>query len=683
MNGRDDIDRVREATDLVRLVGDDIAIKPRGREFVALCPFHEDSNPSMTIVPQKQIYHCFVCKAGGNAFSWMMNYHKMTFRQAMEHLASRAGITLTRLRDQNHEGPSDRERILDANSAATRFYRALLKHPEHGTVARQYIEQRGISAEMQEQFQIGYAADRWDGLATSIPIKGWNLRAFELAGLVSLRQNGEGHYDRLRHRIIFPICDALGRPIAFGGRKIRPEDEPKYLNSPETAVFNKSATLFGLHLAKQAIIASKAAVIVEGYTDVIACHQAGVRNVVATLGTALTVEHVGALKHYAEKVILIYDADEAGQRASDRALEVFLSGGLDVLIAVLPDQLDPADLLSRENGLEVWHRAVASAAAALDFQFARVRQRFEQSGSIAGREAVAREYLAKLGQLGIHRAGAIRRALILQRVAALLHLPEQQVDRLIRELGSAARPVVRPAVAAAEESAEAPPADPSAPEHRPPPDELDYLTCQAEDSGLSDVVLRQSEPKIVALAQAERNLIGCLLRNPQWFHQPLNSGYTLDEAITPADVLLPENRRLYAIVHERLAQGMDSSLGSVLADLAARNDQALSRLVIQVDAEVDAASQGDPSRLAVLINDATEKMMGFHRDQAYLRLRQELVTLEAGSETSAAGTLDVESVTGAGTASGEAGVGGQEAVLLRRVAEHNRTPNPARILRGG
>ncbi|MEX0741411.1 MAG: DNA primase, partial [Phycisphaeraceae bacterium] len=331
-----------EASDLVRLIGDHVSLRPRGKEFVGLCPFHEDKNPSMYVSPSKQIYKCFSCGAGGDAFSFMMGYHKMSFPEALEHLAERNNIKLPKrsagTSGEGDEGPSPRQRIQQANQLAQRFFKQTYTDASLGKIARDYVTSRGISDAMVEAFGIGCAPDAWDALAGQVQKQRWDAHAFEQAGLIANRKTGNGHYDRLRHRLIFPICDTLGRPIAFGGRtlpdsKLGDKSDAKYLNSPETPLFNKSATLFGLHLAQQTIIAKRTAVIVEGYTDVVAAHQAGRANVVATLGTALTKEHARQLRRYCDRVVLVFDADEAGQKAADRALNVFFEENLDVHIA--------------------------------------------------------------------------------------------------------------------------------------------------------------------------------------------------------------------------------------------------------------------------------------------------------------------------------------------------------------
>ncbi len=656
---REDIkDRVQQATDIVRLIGEQVALRPKGKEFAGLCPFHDDKNPSMQVSPAKQIYKCFSCGAGGDAFSFVMNYHKMNFPEAIKHLAERAGIEVEEqaagFGDQG-SGPSERKRISGANAQAMEFFRALLKHPEHGQTARDYIDRRGISPEMVADFQIGYAPDGWDGLVQMIEHKGWERDGYELAGLVSQRDSG-GYYDRLRHRLIFPIFDAIGRPIAFGGRKIREEDEPKYLNSPETKLFNKSATLYGLHLAKKPIIDSKTAVIVEGYTDVIACHQGGARNVVATLGTALTSEHVGELRRYAEKVVLIFDPDEAGQKAADRAVELFLTGDMDVAIAVLPDGLDPADLMAQDNGPQRWDEAVGSAQDALAYQFNRLSEQMDGATTLTGRQKLADAYLTRLAQLGLARAGAIRRSLVVQRLAGMLHMGEQAVSELLISKTEAARRAPR-----------------NAPRTSPQPSDADIPVGeygQFMESGESEeyvpveVASADSRRRLKALELAERQVIGCLIRDNQRFGQALSDGRTFDEAVSAADFVSPENRRLFERLFDRLAAGEAVTLAGLLGDLAVNGEQDLSDILTQTDADVDAATGGRFDQVGQAFALAAQALLDHHREAQY---RQHKQTLAAGG--------DAEGVDPDGLDSAQ---------LLRRMIEHRRdNPSPVRIARVG
>lgn len=646
----DQKNEVQQATDIVRLIGEQVSLKARGKEFLGLCPFHDDKNPSMHVSSAKQIYKCFSCGAGGDVFSFVMNYHKMSFPEALKLLAERAGIKLVqgsgvRGQGSGEDGPTDRERIARANAQAVEFFRALLRHPEHGQAARDYIAKRNISPDMTEAFQIGYAADRWDGLVMMVNEKSWDTKAFAMAGLISPRERDSSNYDRLRHRLIFPIFDAIGRPIAFGGRKLREEDEPKYLNSPETVLFNKSATLYGLHLAKKPIIDSRTAVIVEGYTDVIACHQAGMRNVVATLGTALTIQHVQALRHFAEKVVLIYDGDEAGQKAADRAVEVFLAGEMDVAFAVLPEGVDPAELFELPDGIEQWNKAVAEATDALKFQFRRVRAQLDAATTVTGRQRVAEEYLAKLAALGLAQTHMIRKAMVIQRLAEMLHLSEQAIQELLKRLA----PVRR---------AQSPRISPE--------NGGDAGSDNENDNLKQDVASPQSGHKMKALARAETQVIGCLLREPGLFHQILSDGRSLDEAVTPAELITPMGRRLYDSLYQRLSDGVEFTMSSVLADLASQNENDLAALATQAEAEVDAATGGDAERTRQTLIASGDAIRKHREELEYTEARQGL------EEKSVEGTN--------GDNRGDHNDLNDE--LLRKLVEHRRShPSPTRIAR--
>ncbi len=688
-----DRDKVQAATDVVRLIGEQLNLRPKGREFVGLCPFHDDKKPSMQVSPQKQIYKCFSCGAGGDVFSFVMNYHKMTFVEALKYLAERSGIELTPWRkgtgngeQGTGQGSRERKALGEANERAVGFYRAMLRHAEHGAEARVYLERRGVSAAMIETFQLGYAPDRWDGLGKMIEHKGWNAKPFVAAGLLKLRKNSPdprpqtpdpNAYDFLRHRLIFPIFDAIGRPIAFGGRRLREEDEPKYLNSPETPLFHKSATLYGLHAAKKPIIDTKTAVIVEGYTDVIACHQAGARNVVAALGTALTAEHVRELRRYCEQVVLVMDGDAAGRKAADRAIEVFLTGDLDVSIAVLPDGQDPDELL-KGGTLERWDAVLATAADAISFQFERVAERLDEGGTVTGRQRVAEGFMRRLMDLGLTQTGTVRRSLVIARLAELLHLGEGDIDRWIRDH----QPTRRPAASPPSRPPSHPPSPPAGPvdaeayggvtnEHAsddaPSPEDLDAAAA-SRNTGTDTVAAGYSRSKLEAVEAAELRLIACVVRHNGLFQAPLPGGATLDEAISPMELSRPDHRRLYQRVYDALADGRSLTLASLLGELAEAGERDLIHLATRADhgldlvlgagtggVEGEAAGEGvDPSPT---LQDAAEAVLRFHRETQYRRTREQLMQ------------LDPDDVDDPDT-------------LLRRMQEHRKAnPSPLRIAR--
>ncbi len=580
-----DRDRVLEATDLVDLIGSDIPLQPKGRDWVGKCPFHDDSKPSMRVVPEKQIYWCFPCGTGGSAFDWMMNFHKMDFIEALKALAQRAGIELTPFKPaggggaaQDPEKPSERKRIADVNGKTHAFFRMLLGHPTHGAQARAYLDRRGVTAEMIEAFELGYAPEGWDGLVKTIDAKGWNKADFELAQVIKARKQGGGHFDFLRHRLVFPILDALGRPIAFGGRVLSDEDDPKYLNSPETPLFNKSATLYGLHAAKKPIIDSKTAVIVEGYTDVIACHQAGATNVVAALGTALTGEHVRALRRYCEHVVLVMDGDAAGQKAADRAVEVFLTGDLDVSMAVLPGGKDPDELLA-EQGLEAWNVVISEAADALEFAHRRTAAKMDAQDTLTGRQRVAEAFLNQVVDLGLARTGRLRRSLVVGRLAELLKVSEDEVDAILRERSprSSRKVVHSPAP-------EEPPTDYGTPWG---PDSEPIDSGDNEENYVhSDIAGSVSGSKLKKERIAERRFIAGLVRYNGLFATTLDDGRGLDEALAPGDFVDTDLGRLYQRVYDALAEGGGLTPAGMLTDLAAEGEMRLSAVLAQAVLEL-------------------------------------------------------------------------------------------------
>ena len=410
----DIFEKVRAATDIVEIIGEHVALKRAGKEFKGLCCFHDDHKPSMAVVPQKQIFHCFVCGTGGDVFKFVKEYHKLTNGEALRMLAQRAGIKLPDLPRTGRgggqattEGPSIREQIAATNDWACTFFQKHLRSPE-GKLGLDYLHSRGLTDETIDKFRLGYAPDSWTALTNAAMRLGTKADTLEQAGLIKKRQDGSP-YDIFRGRVIFPIIDATGgggsngRVIAFGGRVLvekRDEAgivvEAKYLNTPETHLFNKSASVYGLNFARPQIVRTRSAIVVEGYMDVIACHQAGVTNVIATLGTALTQEHARILKNYAQTIVLLFDSDDAGRRAADRALEVFVRGTLDIKLASVPDGKDPCDFCMK-NGGDAFQKISDAATDAMTYQWNRLAKQFHATQSVG----------AKTGSH--HRIHALRR----------------------------------------------------------------------------------------------------------------------------------------------------------------------------------------------------------------------------------------------------------------------------------
>lgn len=455
-----DRDRVREASDIVEVLRQHLALTPKGREYLALCPFHDDHKPSMYVVPSKQIYHCFSCGATGDVFTFVMKYLGLEFREALEMLAERAGIELTPWRrpgglarggdapegasEYDDRGPSvPAEQIREALALTTEFYKAVLHKSDQGRAAREMVASRGISDAMVERFEMGAAIDDWERLARALRTKNVSDAAMCAAGVAKARDNG-GCFDMLRNRLVFPIHAQHGKVVAFGGRKLKAEDEPKYLNTPETSVFKKGKTLYGLSQAMPTIIRTGRVIVVEGYIDVIACHQYGFTNVVGTLGTALTREHARLLRGRCREVVLLFDADAAGQKAAFRAGEVFFGEPLDVRVAAAQDGADddkakdPDELLAEEGGSEVFEAMLEGSRDVIELRFEALRDRVAGAGPAAVAAAVEEE-LGKLVEMGINEAPPLRRRFVIGQIARVLGLTAHEIDRMTPKGRSASR----------------------------------------------------------------------------------------------------------------------------------------------------------------------------------------------------------------------------------------------------
>ncbi len=323
------IEEVRRRNDIVEIISEHLPLKGSGDSYKALCPFHSEKTPSFTVTRQKQIFHCFGCGVGGNVFHFIMKYEQMTFPEAVAYLAGRSGVRLPRGKSQPTTSSLDgqREQLYRLNELAADYFHTLLLSAPQAEKARVYLQKRGIDARSVEAFKLGYAPAGWDSLLRHGSERGVQPQLLAEVGLVKAREDGHGFYDRFRDRLMFPICNLMGRVAALGGRLLEQIPEaPKYLNSPETAIYKKGKLLYGLHATKQAIRREGKALIVEGYLDLISLVQAGVGNVVATLGTALTRSHVQALKAYTQEAVLVFDGDVAGRSAAVRSKEFFLQG---------------------------------------------------------------------------------------------------------------------------------------------------------------------------------------------------------------------------------------------------------------------------------------------------------------------------------------------------------------------
>jgi DNA primase len=354
------IRKIRDHVDVVELIGRSVTLKRAGRNYKGLCPFHDEKTPSFNVNPDRQSFYCFGCQEGGDVFSFLMKSENLTFVEAARSLAAAAGIEVP------ETGGGDRglsERLFEANARVHDAYREALAKP--GNPGAAYLAERGIDAESIALFGIGWAPDAWDFAASALRAAGIAAGVGEKAGILSRRSSGSGCYDRLRGRVVFPIQDVRGRVVGFGGRAVSADQEPKYLNTPESPLFRKREAFYGFPLALDPIRRAQCAVVVEGYFDRIALHRAGLENAVATCGTSLTADHARNLKRRTREVVLLFDGDEAGQRAMQKALEVLLPEGLRVRAALLPAGDDPDSLLARE-GAETLRALVEEAPPALE-----------------------------------------------------------------------------------------------------------------------------------------------------------------------------------------------------------------------------------------------------------------------------------------------------------------------------
>ncbi|MFY9398482.1 MAG: DNA primase, partial [Desulfomonilia bacterium] len=357
---RADVEKIKGSTDIVSVVSGYVALKKRGRTFVGLCPFHAEKTPSFHVNPARQTYKCFGCGKGGDVFNFLMEIKGLSFAESLKELADQAGITLEDRRDPRK---SEKKRIYDINRMALEFFRRMLRSPA-GEGAMAYLRKRGLSEETIDAFELGFAPEGWDSLLKELRSRGVGAEAAARCGLLAERSSG-GHYDRFRGRVIFPIRDISSEVIAFGGR-ILGEGEPKYLNSPETAVFTKRKVLYNLHRVRGAIRSSGVAVV-EGYMDVVSLSNAGFPAAVATLGTALTEDHVQLLSRFTDRVSLVFDGDAAGRNATLRAVEPFLGSEIIPKAVLLPQGKDPDDIARSDPGL--WSRLLEEAPSLWDFIF--------------------------------------------------------------------------------------------------------------------------------------------------------------------------------------------------------------------------------------------------------------------------------------------------------------------------
>lgn len=360
------IDDLKRQADIVRVVQDYVQLKKKGANWMACCPFHKEKTPSFSVSPVKEIFYCFGCHKGGSVFNFVMEMERVSFPEAIKLVAEKSGVTLPIMIDDSRfqARRQESEEVIELNRWALEWWEQQLESSMEGRIARDYLKGREITEKTRKTFRLGYAPDSWDALSSHLRQKGASQEQIDRSGLVAKKEEGRS-YDRFRGRLIFPVMDIQGKPIAFGGRTLKDEDA-KYINSPETAAYIKGRHLFGLHLTRDEIRRNGFVILVEGFLDLIVPYQFGIRNVAASLGTALTPDQVKLLSRFARKVVVNYDGDQAGVQAAKKAIEILLAEDLEVKILVLPDGADPDEFL-RKSGASEYHRRRGEAQPHIQF----------------------------------------------------------------------------------------------------------------------------------------------------------------------------------------------------------------------------------------------------------------------------------------------------------------------------
>ncbi|MBN1392543.1 MAG: DNA primase [Sedimentisphaerales bacterium] len=427
------ISRIQQANDIVDVVGEHLALKRKGREMVGLCPFHDDHQPSFNVNPSKQIFKCFACGAGGDVVKFVQMREHLSFPQALQRLADRAGIKIEPLRprsthdaERTTQDETDPNELARVNAWAAKYFSSNLTHPEKGKDARKYIVERQLSEESVKKWQIGLAIGADNDLLAAARRAKIPDKLLLAAGLVA--GSGVSLSDKFVNRLMFTIADATNKIIGFGGRTLTGEGA-KYINSPTTVLFDKSNALFGLNHAHHQIVSTDTAVVVEGYTDCIMAHQFGVANVVATLGTSFTAGHARLLRRYAKKVVLLFDSDTAGLEAANRALQVALGWRIDIAITSVPQGKDPCEFLLAA-GREPFEKIIADAPDVFKFKWERLTSNLGTQSTIAGKKQAIDDYLEAIATgFNAGNLSAIEKGLILNELSRIMNLDAREINK--------------------------------------------------------------------------------------------------------------------------------------------------------------------------------------------------------------------------------------------------------------
>ncbi len=420
--------------DIVETISSYIPLKRVGRSFKAVCPFHHEKTPSFIVNPDKQIFHCFGCGVGGNVINFVMRQERMEFPEAIRFLAQKVNVIIpSDETPQAHHANNIRQAILRVNALAAAFFHKTLLADQSPAAksAREYLKDRGIDLDAVRVFQLGFALDQWDALLTHLKQEGISLGLMEKAGLIIPRERGQGYYDRFRNRIIFPIFDTRAHCRAFGARALDNAEGAKYLNSPETIIYTKGHHLYGFHLAKQAVAEEDRVIIVEGYVDCLIPYQAGVRNIVASLGTALTVEQIRLLRRYTPRVVMLFDMDPAGEAAMMRTFDTLIEEDMEVRVATLVEGEDP-DSFVRRQGVNDFRGRITAAQTVFDYKLDVLTHRHGLQ-TPDGKAQIAAGMLPTIYRF----PNELIKAEYLKRLARALDVPEDALAREYQKVGQA------------------------------------------------------------------------------------------------------------------------------------------------------------------------------------------------------------------------------------------------------
>lgn len=429
------VEQIRASSDIVEIVSDYVRLKKQGRNYVGLCPFHNEKTPSFMVSQEKQIYRCFGCGEGGNIFSFLMKRGNLSFPEAVAVLAERSGISIPEEDDPERDARAKKtEQAYKLNELVKDFYQYVLKNHDIARGARSYLEQRGVTPETADKFQIGFAPPSWDSQINFLKKKGYSVEILEQMGFILAKTKGApGYYDRFRNRIMFPVWNIQGKVVGFGGR-VLDDSLPKYLNSPETPLFNKGHLLYGINKALESIRRLDQVIIVEGYMDVISCHQAGIENVVASLGTAFTPEQGKLLLRYTRQVVFAYDADTAGVNAAMRGWQVLDDIGCRVRVVSIPEGKDPDDYI-RNHGPEQFLLLVNERALSLsDYKTDRALEKYDIY-TLEGKFKIASEVIPSI----INLSNEIEKDEAIMKLAKRLHLSPDAIRAEVEKNGRKSR----------------------------------------------------------------------------------------------------------------------------------------------------------------------------------------------------------------------------------------------------